>query len=54
MIDFINKIRWHTHLEVKEEADIAKKVAFDWLATALAIIVLPFPGGPNKSKPNSY
>jgi hypothetical protein len=38
-------------LEVKEEADMEKKVAFDWFATALAIMVFPFPGGPKSSNP---
>ena len=40
-----------THLEVKEDALIAKKVDFDWLAIHLPIIVFPVPGGPNNSKP---
>ena len=45
------KIEGHTHLEVREEAEIAKKVDLLWLATAFAIIVLPFPGGPNNNNP---
>ena len=40
-----------THLEVREDALIAKKVDFDWLAIHLPIIVFPVPGGPNNSKP---
>src|SRR5205809_567804 len=39
------------HLEVKLDADIEKKVDFDSVATALASIVLPVPGGPNRSIP---
>jgi len=40
-----------THLDVKEDALMLKKVAFDSQAIAFASNVLPFPGGPNKSKP---
>jgi hypothetical protein len=43
--------KWHTHFEVREEAEIAKKVDLHWFATAFAIIVFPFPGGPNNNKP---
>jgi len=32
-------------------AEILKKVDLDSVATALASIVLPVPGGPNKSTP---
>ena len=41
----------HTHLLVKEDAEMAKNVAPDCVATALPIIVLPVPGGPKRSKP---
>jgi hypothetical protein len=34
------------HLDVNEEAEIAKKVKLASLATAFAIIVFPLPGGP--------
>jgi hypothetical protein len=40
------------HLDVREEAEIAKKVKLDSVATALAIKVLPFPGGPNYTDQN--
>ena len=42
-----------THFDVRLEALIQKKVAFDSLATALAKSVLPLPGGPNSSKPRA-
>jgi len=38
-------------LLVKEDADILKNVHLHSVATALAIIVFPVPGGPNKSNP---
>ena len=41
----------HTHFDVKDEAEMLKKVASDSEATAFASMVLPVPGGPNKSKP---
>mmetsp|Transcript_9902 Transcript_9902/g.19979 ORF Transcript_9902/g.19979 Transcript_9902/m.19979 type:complete len:388 (+) Transcript_9902:142-1305(+) len=40
-----------THLEVRVEALMAKKVQVDSVATALASIVLPLPGGPYRSRP---
>ena len=40
-----------THLDMRVEADMAKKVAPDCAATALAIMVFPVPGGPNMSTP---
>lgn len=43
--------REHTHLEVRLEALMLKKVAADSDATAFASIVFPFPGGPYRSKP---
>ena len=39
------------HLLVNELAEMEKNVAFASLAMALPIIVLPVPGGPNKSSP---
>ena len=39
------------HLETMLLAEILKKVDLDSVATALANIVLPVPGGPNKSTP---
>ena len=39
------------YLEVSEAALMLKKVHFASVATALANIVLPLPGGPNKSRP---
>lgn len=41
----------HTHLDVSEDADTLKKVASDSEATALASMVFPLPGGPNRSRP---
>lgn len=41
----------HTHFDVSEEADTLKNVASDSEATALASMVFPLPGGPNKSRP---
>lgn len=41
----------YTHLEVREEAEIAKNVSPASVATALAMRVFPFPGGPNNNKP---
>lgn len=40
-----------THFDVKEEAETLKNVASDSEATALASMVFPLPGGPNKSRP---
>jgi len=40
-----------THFDVKEEAETLKNVASDSDATALASMVFPLPGGPNKSRP---
>lgn len=40
-----------THFDVKDDAEILKKVASDSDATALASIVFPLPGGPKRSKP---
>ena len=40
-----------THLLVNEDAEIAKNVAPDCVATALPIMVLPVPGGPKSSRP---
>jgi hypothetical protein len=40
-----------TYFEVNEEALMLKKVALASVATALASIVFPFPGGPNSNKP---
>ena len=45
--------RLRTHLLVKDDAEMAKKVAPDCVATALPIIVLPVPGGPKRSKPTT-
>lgn len=41
------------HLDVSVEADTEKKVDLDSVATARASIVLPVPGGPNKSMPRA-
>ena len=41
------------YLEVREAALILKKVHFASVATALANIVFPLPGGPNKSRPRA-
>jgi hypothetical protein len=43
--------RERTHLLVKELADIEKKVAPDWCATAFPMSVFPVPGGPNNKIP---
>ncbi len=43
----------HTHFEVRVEALMLKNVAADSDATALASIVLPFPGGPYSSRPTT-
>ena len=43
-----------THLLVNEDADIAKNVAPDCVATALPIMVFPVPGGPKRSNPEEY
>lgn len=43
----------HTHFEVSEDAETLKNVASDSEATAFASMVFPFPGGPNKSKPEN-
>jgi hypothetical protein len=43
-----------THFEVREDAEMLKKVALDLLASALASMVFPLPGGPNRSKPNKH
>lgn len=43
--------RGHTHLLVSELAEMEKNVAPHSLAIALPIIVLPVPGGPNRSRP---
>jgi len=40
-----------THLPVSDEAEIAKNLRLHSWAIALAIIVFPFPGGPNRSIP---
>lgn len=40
-----------THLEVKEEAEIEKKVDLDSEAIAFPIIVFPVPGGPKSKSP---
>ena len=40
-----------THLETKEDAEMLKNVALHSLATALANMVLPLPGGPKSSTP---
>ena len=40
-----------TYLEVKLAALILKNLQLASLATALASIVLPLPGGPNNNKP---
>ncbi len=40
-----------THFEVNEDAEIEKNVSPASVAMALAIIVLPLPGGPNSNKP---
>lgn len=40
-----------THLPVNDEAEIAKNLRWHSCAIALAIMVLPFPGGPNSSMP---
>jgi hypothetical protein len=45
---------WRTQRETRAEALMEKKVACDALASALASIVLPLPGGPNTSNPNRY
>mmetsp|Transcript_39086 Transcript_39086/g.92566 ORF Transcript_39086/g.92566 Transcript_39086/m.92566 type:complete len:388 (-) Transcript_39086:782-1945(-) len=42
---------WPIHLEVKDEAEILKKVAFMLLAIALPISVFPVPGGPKSNNP---
>ena len=39
------------YLLVREDAEMLKKVACTLLATALPIMVLPVPGGPNSSMP---
>jgi hypothetical protein len=39
------------YLELRVEADTLKKVVWHSVATALASIVLPVPGGPNISTP---
>ena len=39
------------HLEVREEAEMEKKVALMLEAMALPISVFPVPGGPNSSSP---
>ena len=41
------------YLDVREAALILKNVHFASVATALANIVLPLPGGPNKSNPRA-
>ncbi|KAH3666500.1 hypothetical protein OGAPHI_003496 [Ogataea philodendri] len=41
------------YLEVKEDAEIEKKVDFDSVATARASMVLPVPGGPNNNIPRA-
>lgn len=41
------------HLEVREEAEMAKKVARASAASALASSVLPLPGGPYSSRPRA-
>lgn len=41
------------HLDVSEEADMLKKVAFASAASALASSVLPLPGGPYSSSPRA-
>lgn len=46
-----NREKRHTHFDVREEAEILKKVASDSEATALASRVFPVPGGPKRSKP---
>lgn len=40
-----------TYFAVSVEALMLKNVAADSVATALAIIVFPFPGGPKRSNP---
>ena len=42
-----------THLDVRDEAEMAKKRACDSCATALASSVFPVPGGPNSRTPGS-
>ena len=39
------------HFDVKEEAEMEKKVDWDLQAIHFPIIVLPVPGGPNKRRP---
>ena len=39
------------HFELRLEAEILKNVVLPYVATALASIVLPVPGGPNISTP---
>jgi hypothetical protein len=39
------------HLDVNDEADMLKNRLFASLATALASMVLPLPGGPNNNRP---
>ena len=39
------------HFEARDEADTLKKVVLPCVATALASIVLPVPGGPNMRMP---
>ena len=39
------------HFDVRLDALMLRKLAFDSVATALANNVFPFPGGPNKSRP---
>ncbi len=41
------------YLDVKEEAEMEKNVDCDSVATALASMVFPVPGGPNKSMPRA-
>lgn len=38
-------------METTDDAEILKKVVLHWVATDLASIVLPVPGGPNNSTP---
>lgn len=45
---FISRSDSPIHFETKDDAEIEKNVESNWLATALPIIVLPVPGGPNK------
>ena len=40
-----------THFEVKVDAEMLKKVDFDWAAIALPSRVLPVPGGPKNMMP---